>query len=172
MLFAQQEIDFGGLFCIAVVSGIYLGFIGAIIGYFKGRAGPGCLWGIVLGPIGCLIIASYGDIRPRCPACRKIVDGEAQLCPYCRSDLSAYQNSRMKADFERQQREDLGTWIRGLFAKREVVPTLSQKSIPSPVKPTMIGGKASCPDCKNVLLVSTEMGRDVYTCPSCGKIIG
>ena len=178
MLIAQQEIDSGGLLCIVVISWIFWGCIGALIGYFKGRAGPGCLWGIVLGPIGCLIIACYDDIRPRCPACRKIVDGQAQLCPYCRSDLSAYQKSREKADLERQEREDLSYWLGfywlgNLFAKETNSASASdQKPIPTPVKPAMIGGKASCPDCKKALLVSTEMGREVFTCPACGQIIG
>jgi hypothetical protein len=61
--------------------------VASIIGNKKGEAGWGCLWGILLGPIGILIaILSDGNRKP-CPFCQEKVHEAATVCPHCRKDL-------------------------------------------------------------------------------------
>lgn len=71
---------------IAVITWlVFWTLLGALIGKQKGRADSGVVWGLLLGPIGCLITALLPDRRKvyRCPACFGEVDGEASRCRHC-----------------------------------------------------------------------------------------
>jgi len=63
--------------------------IGAAIGQKKGRAGAGFFFGLLLGPIGWLIVAVGPDITSgrMCPACKGKVPEGATKCMHCGSDL-------------------------------------------------------------------------------------
>lgn len=45
---------------------------------------------VVVGGIAALIVALYLYMkhRPRCHACRKVIDRQATKCPYCHSQIS------------------------------------------------------------------------------------
>jgi hypothetical protein len=69
---------------------IVLGIIGGMIGKEKGRSGDGFCLGIVLGPIGLIIIALMRPVGEKeCPHCRSKIHGEATVCPHCQREQPA-----------------------------------------------------------------------------------
>ena len=63
----------------------FCGLVGALCGKYKGQPFLGFIIGLLLGPIGWLIILLSGDVRPKCEACREVIDPKATVCPHCRS---------------------------------------------------------------------------------------
>jgi hypothetical protein len=63
--------------------------VGYMIGKGKGRGGEGAVLGLLLGPIGWLIIAvaQTGEGMRKCPFCAETVKSEAKVCRYCSRDL-------------------------------------------------------------------------------------
>jgi hypothetical protein len=62
-----------------------MGMIGFVIGNIRGRALFGLVLGLLLGPIGWLIVLCFSNAGFVCDACRKPIDEHARICPYCRS---------------------------------------------------------------------------------------
>ncbi len=70
----------------------------AIIGDRKGRAGAGAVLGLVLGPIGWLVVGLGPDYKAtrdtkKCPFCAELVKVEARVCKHCGRDLLAGTNA-------------------------------------------------------------------------------
>ncbi|MBA2435711.1 MAG: zinc ribbon domain-containing protein [Pyrinomonadaceae bacterium] len=70
------------------------GFVGALIGQRKGRTGEGAVLGLILGPIGWLVVALGPDYKTaqesrKCPFCAELVKKEANVCKHCGRDLPA-----------------------------------------------------------------------------------
>lgn len=58
--------------------------IGLLIGKSKGRAADGVIWGLLLGPLGWLIVAVGQDNHVKCPFCRgPLADFKATHCRHC-----------------------------------------------------------------------------------------
>lgn len=72
-----------GALCVSAVIG------GLIAQLLNGRAGSGLLLGLLLGPLGWVIVFFLEDKRKRCPACRSVIDGQATVCPHCATPLIA-----------------------------------------------------------------------------------
>lgn len=70
------------LFALWLTSGL----IGAIVGRQTARQGIGCLLGLILGPIGWILVAML-DTRP-CPMCGKRIKKAARVCPHCGRDTA------------------------------------------------------------------------------------
>lgn len=66
---------------------IAMAFIGLIIGKSKERGCAGFFLGLLLGPIGWIIVACLSDDRPRCPECLGIVNDYAKKCQNCGTEL-------------------------------------------------------------------------------------
>ena len=71
------------------------GLVGAVIGERKGRTDEGVVLGLVLGPIGWLLVGfgpNYKQIKEaketkKCPFCAELVKREAKVCKHCGRDL-------------------------------------------------------------------------------------
>jgi len=68
---------------------VVFGGVGATIGARKTRVFAGFMWGILLGPIGWLLIAAGPNYGPQCPACKGSVPTDATKCMHCGADLDA-----------------------------------------------------------------------------------
>src|SRR5271157_3833652 len=80
---------------LAFIAGWIIGtFVFAIIGYLlgknlKGKAIAGLWLGLILGPIGLLIIFLLTDLRPHCPRCGSVINPNYPVCPNCKSDIES-----------------------------------------------------------------------------------
>jgi zinc-ribbon domain len=68
--------------------------VGAFVGERNGRLGQGAVLGILLGPIGWLVVGlgpDYGQAKEtkKCPFCAELVKPEAKVCKHCGRDLPA-----------------------------------------------------------------------------------
>jgi hypothetical protein len=65
-------------------------FVGWMIGKNKKRAGEGAVLGVLLGPLGWLIVACGKAVGMRkCPYCAEEVKSEASVCRFCSRDIPA-----------------------------------------------------------------------------------
>jgi hypothetical protein len=76
------------IFIIIAVE-VAFGLPGLIIGNTRGRWLLGLGLGLLLGPIGWILVLCLGDASAECPQCCKAIDEKAKLCPYCRSVVAA-----------------------------------------------------------------------------------
>jgi hypothetical protein len=77
------------------------GFVGALIGQRKGRTGEGAVLGLILGPIGWLVVALGPDYKTaqesrKCPFCAELVKKEAKVCKHCGRDLPGGTNAAVQ----------------------------------------------------------------------------
>jgi hypothetical protein len=63
------------------------GLLGAAIGSTKNRLHGGFWLGLVLGPIGWLLIIVGPDYRPKCPECKGVIVPGAARCKNCGAAL-------------------------------------------------------------------------------------
>lgn len=63
--------------------------VGGAIGNLRGRPEAGVGFGLLLGPLGWLIVAVGPDFRPKCPECGGVVVEDARRCKNCGQELSS-----------------------------------------------------------------------------------
>jgi hypothetical protein len=73
-------------------------FIGTAIGENKGRGGTGFILGLLLGPLGCIIVLAISGDRVNCPFCQSRISPNATSCPKCTKDLSELEGEIAKGD--------------------------------------------------------------------------
>ena len=66
---------------------ILCGAIASMIGARKGEGFTGFVIGILLGPIGVIVVLLSKGNRKKCPFCAELVNKEAIVCPHCQRDL-------------------------------------------------------------------------------------
>lgn len=75
---------------------LVFGLIGVALGARKGRPFAGFVFGVLLGPIGWLIVAVGPDVKAteqatlmrKCPHCAELVQPGAKVCKHCRRDIA------------------------------------------------------------------------------------
>lgn len=66
---------------------ILFGIIAAVIGDKKGQGLFGLFLGILLGPLGILIILTTKGDRKSCPYCKELIHKKATRCSHCQKEL-------------------------------------------------------------------------------------
>jgi hypothetical protein len=72
----------------SIVIIIIFGIIAAIIGDKKGQGLFGLFLGILLGPLGVLIMLTTKGNRKNCPYCKELIHKNATRCSHCQKELS------------------------------------------------------------------------------------
>jgi hypothetical protein len=87
--------------------------IGGIVGAAKGRAFAGAVWGLILGPLGWLVIFVAPDQRPKCPECGGEVILGANRCKNCGFSLKEQSNAEVIASVEVAKADELALPLPG-----------------------------------------------------------
>jgi hypothetical protein len=74
---------------LVIVFWVIFALLGAAVGSTKGRGGFGFVLGLMLGPIGVLIVALLQGNRTRCPDCKTLIHNEAVVCSSCGRKIQA-----------------------------------------------------------------------------------
>lgn len=76
-------------------------FVGYLCGKARGREGEGVAIGLVLGPLGWLIMLCAKDKRERCAECGGVIIHGARKCCHCGSEIVHFYNIKCPACGER-----------------------------------------------------------------------
>lgn len=76
--------------------------VSALVGYFigngKGRGGDGAVWGLLLGPLGWLVVALGPDLRRKCPLCAgALPNAKVTRCLHCGQEIGSKSRSALVA---------------------------------------------------------------------------
>jgi hypothetical protein len=71
-----------------VVVWFVCGIISSVIGSNKGLGCGGFIAGLLLGPLGIILVLVLPGTRIKCQYCQKLIDKKAVKCPYCQSALN------------------------------------------------------------------------------------
>ncbi|MEO7200180.1 MAG: hypothetical protein ABIY56_08200 [Dokdonella sp.] len=74
--------------------------VGAGIGWVKGRTMAGLLWGVVLGPLGWLIIALSRSNLVECPQCSRTNRSDARVCRHCGVDFRKLEQKTARSELK------------------------------------------------------------------------
>jgi hypothetical protein len=148
---------------IAIVLYFFVfGLIGVAIGQRKGRGFAGFIFGILLGPIGWVVVLLGPDLKSeqestrlrKCPYCAELVQPDAKLCKHCGKNIEEVVVSE-EEKFERwKKNRDSGIQTP---ASRSPAPEKAFEDLSIP-----------CPQCGHSLKVSTLKQGENY-CPHCSQ---
>lgn len=84
MIFLIVDQSLRGFLCFWLPVSI---LVGLLIGQYKGRPVLGAVLGLLLGPIGWLLVAVMSNARPTCPFCKGYIVAKALKCKQCASTI-------------------------------------------------------------------------------------
>lgn len=74
--------------------------IGGLIGIQRRRFLSGVVWGLILGPIGWLLVLLLADCRPKCPECKSPLNDGATRCHRCGCEVARHKRVTSKIEHE------------------------------------------------------------------------
>lgn len=80
--------------------------VGGAIGASRNNLGSGVIWGMLLGPIGWILVL-FLDARPKCPECRGPLPKGARRCQHCGSEFSSSKSNLQRSQSFEQLVEQL-----------------------------------------------------------------
>ncbi len=102
----------GGLLFFSIV--IFTLAIGAAIGKIKGRPVAGAIWGLLLGPIGWVVVLIGPHMGPKCKACGGVIEKNAIKCKHCGStigfDAQEYERQKARTSTQRSTYDQVDEW--------------------------------------------------------------
>lgn len=116
------------LFILLAVTGL----VGALIGQVKNRVGLGIFLGLILGPIGWLIIALCENHSLKCPECGGVVVEGARKCKNCGSTLTEAVNQPVEVP---QNRVKIATDRHGFAVRHTQKKNYRPPGLVEPVSP-------------------------------------
>lgn len=139
------------------------GIIGRLIGASRGRPNLGGFLGIMLGPLGWLVIIAAGDDRPKCRECGAVLSPGARRCMTCGQPTAPVaQTSPLPA-------------ARPAFQPPAPLPSAGVSTAsglpvgPPPTPPTR--PEQVCPPSGPVVVAAQVPQRVRFTCTTCGTAI-
>jgi hypothetical protein len=72
---------------------LFMGLLGAALGNSKGRGGDGFCLGVLLGPIGVVIVVLLSPKGRVCSFCKSSIHSEASVCPHCQREQPKQESS-------------------------------------------------------------------------------
>ncbi len=122
-----------------VIGALFSALIGSLIGGTKGRSGAGAVLGLLIGPIGWLLVAVGKDRRPKCPECGGVIVPGARRCKNCGASLVAEPTAR---------RAQPHITFRKKSASAETVAC--PHCVQPILKSSLVVGHNTCPSCAQV----------------------
>ena len=75
--------ELGALGAAILFWAVLMGLVGYLLGNTRGRGGEGALFGILLGPLGWIIVLLLPSSGNKCPECLGTVPAGARRCQHC-----------------------------------------------------------------------------------------
>jgi hypothetical protein len=146
-----------------VIWAFFAALIGVLIGQSKGRAVDGLVLGVLLGPLGWLLIAVGPNKKPKCPDCGGVVVSGAKKCKNCGAligfDIGEYEKTKANAKSARPRTgrpiDPIEEWER---TKEQHASAQAPKLTPQET--------IDCPLC-NASILLTNITLGLNECPSC-----
>lgn len=87
-----------------LIAWVICGLVGFLLGKVKGKEGLGFVLGLLLGPIGWIVMLCLGGSPHKCPHCQgNLPSGSVSRCMHCGSTLKRTGAKAQKAEKIRQQ---------------------------------------------------------------------
>lgn len=150
---------------LIIVSSVWSGIVGAIIGKPRNANAVGFWLGVIFGPLGAIATFAY-DKRPQCPKCNGRLDGTPELCPHCRSKIGKQavkpEEETATVQFPCQSCRKILVWPAS-DAGNKIVCEHCGELAKVPSKPSDTSKKLrTCPECNR------QVSRQAESCPQCG----
>jgi uncharacterized membrane protein YeaQ/YmgE (transglycosylase-associated protein family) len=144
--------------------------VGGFIGSFKNRTSTGVVLGLLLGPLGWIIVAILPAVAAaQCPHCHGGVDGVAAVCCHCGRDIpqvfppDRWNRRGPKPEPVGYSKPD-PAWLALAVAQQKA----AQPPPPPPQEPEPVLARCPCNTCSVNIEFPVDAAGQTMTCPKCG----